>query len=116
MRSTSDRSTDSPPTYIGIVVVKRDDQLVAAIETVIARDGAEYTAKTLPVSIDSLATLATDPRIGLQTTQGYNDAGEQIEGFRDSAMSTGSGNSSGSSEVTMSSEVETVPGPSSGGN
>lgn len=110
LRTSSDRSTDSPPTYLGIVAVKRDGQMVAAIETVLGRDGAEYTTDTLPVSFDSLVALVTAPHIGLQTMQGYNEDGEDIEGFKDSLITSSSGSGSSTESHVR---VHRVPAPPS---
>jgi hypothetical protein len=115
MRTSSDRSTDSPPTYLGIVAVKRDDQMVAAIETVLGRDGADYTADTLPVSLDGLVALVTDPSIGLQTMQGYNEAGKDIEGFKDSLTTSSSGSGS-STETPVRVHREPAPPATTGSN
>lgn len=110
MKATSDRSTGSPPTFVAIAAVKREDQVVGAFETVLGRDGVDYAPDTLPVSVDRLMALATDPRIGLHTTAAYNEAGKDIEGFRDSALlGSGSGSSSGSG-ASGGSVVTAAPG------
>ncbi len=90
-------------TYLAIVAVKRDGQLVAVIETLPPDAGQPaYTQDNLPVSIETLSTLATDPRLGFLTTADYNAAGEQLADFKNSFLNSSS--SSGSSSATLSPE------------
>jgi hypothetical protein len=79
--------------------VLRKDVTVSAIESLPGdAAGPAYTEENLPISVDQLVKLASDPRIGLQTTAAYNEAGEGLEGFTESSdWSSGSG--SGSSRV-----------------
>ncbi len=101
--ATPDSTGASGTTYLAIVAVKRDGQLVAVIETLPPDAGQPaFTQNNLPVSIESLTALATDPRIGFSTTQDYNTAGEQLADFRSSFFSSSSG--SGSSSATPSAE------------
>jgi hypothetical protein len=82
------------------VVVWRNGVAVSAIE-ILPDDaaGPAYTEENLPISIDRLLKLASDPRIGLQTTAAYNESGEGLEDFRENLdTSTGSGSASGSSQ------------------
>ncbi len=114
-------SGPSPISYAAIVAVKRDGQLVAVIETLPPDAGQPaYTETNLPVSIDVLSALATDPRIGFFTTQDYNAAGEQLADFKNSLLissgSSTSGSATASSETTVPSEsAQTNSGSGSSG-
>jgi hypothetical protein len=72
------------------MIVKRDDQLVAVIETV--------TGTTdLVIDRDGLTELVADPAVGISTTADFNSAGEEIPDFQDDGLITSdSGHSSGS--------------------
>ncbi|MFY9914564.1 MAG: hypothetical protein WAK18_07860 [Nocardioidaceae bacterium] len=117
--ATPDSTGASATTYLAIVAVKRDGQLVAVIETLPPDVGQPaYTQDNLPVSIESLTALATDPRIGFSTTQDYNTAGEQLSDFRSSffSSSSGSGSSSGTSSAEKPAASEGAATNSGGGS
>lgn len=83
--------------YMAVVAVKRDTSLVAAVETLPSMsDQPAYTADTLPVTVDALTRLVSDPRVGFSTTEEYNAAGLELEGFKNSLTSTSSGSGSSS--------------------
>jgi hypothetical protein len=81
------------PAMAAAMVVKRESQVVAAIETI---DGGT----SLPLDQAGLADLVADPAVGIDTTAALNAAGEAIQGFRDGGLITSDGNSSGSVTAT----------------
>jgi len=40
---------------------------------------------TLPVALDALTAIATDPHVGTMTTKALNETGRKIPGFTDEA-------------------------------
>jgi hypothetical protein len=76
------------PAMAAAMVVKRDDQVVAAIETV---DGGT----DLPLDQAALAEIVADPAVGINTTAALNTAGEDIPDFKVGGLIT-SDSSSGS--------------------
>lgn len=62
---------------------REDDEVVLAMQQLPTRE-AEYLAfAELPVPVDVLAEIVTDPLVGFETTPELNAAGERIEGFRE---------------------------------
>lgn len=82
--------SDDPGTdYMALAAVRRDDQLVAVTEIIPSVDpSTAVTAGTLPIPMDVLLRVATDPQVGLSTTADLNAQGEDIKDFRNSLYST----------------------------
>ena len=78
--------SENQTVYQALTSVRRPDQVVLVTETVYvgANDSTEYTEATLPIPMDDLIAVVTSPSVGTLTTAAYNDAGEHIEGFKDS--------------------------------
>ena len=77
-------------TYSAVSGVLRDGQLVAVFENLrIDYTGAgRYTVDDLPISMATLREIATDPAVGLSTTQQFNEEGKQIEDFDEGVPGT----------------------------
>jgi len=87
------------PAMAAAMIVKRESQVVAAIETI---DGGT----NLPLDQAGLAELVADPAVGIDTTAALNAAGEAIQGFRDGGLITSdSGSDSGSATASPPSEA-----------
>jgi hypothetical protein len=66
-----------------VVNFREDDEVVLVMQQLPSRK-AEYLDMTgLPVDVDVLVEIVTDPLVGFETTPELNAAGEQIEGFRE---------------------------------
>lgn len=66
-----------------VVNFRDDDEVVVAMEQLPTRD-AEYLEMTgLPVGVDVLVDIVTDPLVGFETTAELNAAGERIAGFHE---------------------------------
>ncbi|MBA3232892.1 MAG: hypothetical protein H0T17_02940 [Propionibacteriales bacterium] len=105
-----------------VVAVKRDDQIVAVVETTpsaFAIDPETPTAQwDLPVDVAVLTEIASDPLVGLSTSADLNAAGEAIEGWQDGGLTTTSGSASSPGRVEASSSATVAPPesqPSGGG-
>ncbi len=81
--------------YTAVTGLMRDGELVGVYELVRPDSGASYTVDDLPFSMETLLAIATDPAVGLSTTEAFNEQGKQIQDFDDNSDS-GSGSSSGS--------------------
>jgi hypothetical protein len=75
------------------LLVRREDQLVAVVETMSG-------TTSLVLDRAGLLAIATDPAIGMSTTDAFNTAGNQLADFREGGLTTetGSGSSSGVSK------------------
>ncbi len=99
-QGTSSTEQGGDVSYVAVVAVKRDHELVAVVETIPPGDASQvYDETNLPVSFDKLTALATDPRIGFSTTEGYNAAGQQLADFKPSLVTSSSGSGSSSASV-----------------
>ncbi|MGH3505045.1 MAG: hypothetical protein ACRDQA_29750, partial [Nocardioidaceae bacterium] len=80
------------------VAVKRQNQIVVVMEVAQRPSGSPPVSDggpPLPISVQTVKDIATDPQVGLWTSQQILDAGAKIEGFRDHLFNSHS--SSGSS-------------------
>ena len=77
-------------TYSAVSGVLRDGQLVAVFENLRIDDtgAGRYTVDDLPISMATLREIATDPAVGLSTTQQFNEEGKQIEDFDEGVPGT----------------------------
>jgi len=100
-------------TYLMSSGVKREDQIVAVVVTVLVPKGQSVAPDSLALGLDDLTPIVTDPAVGLSTTAALNAAGEKIADFKDTLVTTDSGSGSGSASATG--HVEPAqPAPSEG--
>ncbi len=94
----SDPPSTEPPVsvYSAVTAVKREGQIVVAMEMVRLDVDATYTVADLPISMETLLAIATDPTVGFSTTEEFNEQGEQIADFGNGGGSSGSSSGSGS--------------------
>jgi hypothetical protein len=88
--------------FAALVATVRDDEAVAASETVSG-------SRDLPLDRQDLATIVADPAVGLSTTADFNARGEDIPDFKNGGLITST--SSGSASAAPPSEA---PAPQSG--
>ena len=88
-------------TYSAVSGVLRDGQLVAVFENLRIDDtgAGRYTVDDLPISMATLREIATDPAVGLSTTQQFNEEGKQIEDFDEGVPGTTRSGSSSTEAV-----------------
>ncbi len=101
-----------------IVLVRRQSQTLMVMESV---PQARAAATTLPIPVQTLKQIATDPLVGVETSPAMLDRGAAIEGFRngwDGVATSGSsgpvssvGGGSASAPPVPSQQARTAPAP-----
>jgi hypothetical protein len=111
MRYVDSQGAGSTKTgYLAVVAIRRADQLLAVTEQLrVTGDDPGYTADSLPIPIDTLMKVATDPLVGLSTTADLNEAGTKIADFKDSLLQSSS--SAGSESTVGVEEAPSYPAP-----
>ena len=98
MVTLAQRGRQGTPQYFVIVAVKRPGELVAVIETTqraVANTEAPVEEWGLPVDVDTMRAIVTDPRFGLTTDAEAIRQGGAIEDFKEGGLvQTDSGSSS----------------------
>lgn len=105
-----------PAQYLVRVTARRDDQLVGVLEylrgaqAAVPREGVPMASWDLPVDVETLQEIVSDPRFGVVTSPEMIAKGEALDGFTKGGTTTGE-SSSGAVEVAPPDPTNFQVGP-----